>query len=348
MKLQNGDIVRYLNDVGGGVVQRVVSPTKVEILDNSGFLLPVFEKDLVLIERPTTQSKTEEQQPKQEIPTDVYEEIESDDIEGNDIPLVHIAFVRDAKNSNIFQAYLINDCNYHMLFVLSSESNDEQTHLFSGLLEANTKMMAVQFSYDDISSFETLRFQGVFYKKRVYEHQNTVDVAIKINQVKFYKPGVFVVNDFFDEDAYLITVYDGAKLQEEKENEALQSISPEKLKELILEKNDKNEEIEKPRKKDDTIREVDLHIHELVDNESNMTPAEMLDLQMRTFEKELASAAKSGIEKIVFIHGVGNGILKAKIRGCLDRDYPQFFYQDASFQQYKYGATLVYLRKVYK
>jgi hypothetical protein len=164
------------------VVARVVSETKVEILDISGFLLPVFEKDLVLIERPTAQSKTEEQQPKQEIPTDV--EIESDDIEGNDIPLVHIAFVRDAKNSNIFQAYLINDCNYHMLFVLSSESNDEQTHLFSGLLEANTKMMAVQFSYDDISSFETLRFQGVFYKKRVYEHQNTVDVAIKINQVK--------------------------------------------------------------------------------------------------------------------------------------------------------------------
>ncbi len=348
MKLQNGDIVRYLNEVGGGVVQRIISPTKVEIIDNSGFSLPVFEKDLILIERPTTQSKAEEQQQKQEVPTDVYDEIESDDLEGNDIPLLHIAFVRDAKNSNIFEAYLINDCNYHMLFVLSSESNSEQKHLFSGLLEANTKMMAVQFSYDDISTFEILRLQGVFYKKRAYEQQNTVDETIKINQVKFYKPGVFVVNDFFDEDAYIITVYDGAKLQEEKENESLRSISPEKLKELILEKNDKNDEIVKPHKKDETIREVDLHIHELVDNESSMSPVEMLEVQMRTFEKELANAAKSGAEKIVFIHGVGNGILKAKIRGCLDRDYPQYFYQDASFQQYKYGATLVYLRKVYK
>ena len=46
-------------------------------------------------------------------------------------------------------------------------------------------------------------------------------------------------------------MYDGAKLQEEKENESLRSISPEKLKELILEKNDKNDEIVKPNKKDE-------------------------------------------------------------------------------------------------
>ncbi len=348
MKLQVGDIVRYLNDVGGGVVQKIINATQVEILDNSGFTLPIFEKDLVLIERPTAKTKQPEDQV---VPLDVFEEVESEDIEGNDTPLVYLAFVRDAKNPNMFDSYIINDCNYNLLFVLSSESNNELTHRFSGLLESNTKMMAVQFSYDDISTFETLSLQGVFYKKRGYEQQNTIDVSIKINQVKFYKPGVFVVNDFFDNDAYVITAYDGASVQEkkvEKEKELLQSISPEKLKELILEKNDKHEQIEKPQKKDVAIREVDLHIHELVENDSNMLPAEMLEVQLRTFEKELANAAKSGIEKIVFIHGVGNGILKAKIRGRLDRDYPQYFYQDASFQQYKYGATLVYLRKVHK
>jgi len=74
----------------------------------------------------------------------------------------------------------------------------------------------------------------------------------------------------------------------------------------------------------------------------------MLELQMRTFELELGKAVTDGLEKIVFIHGVGNGILKAKIRGTLDREYPQYFYQDASYQKYKFGATLVYLRKIYK
>ena len=211
MKLQVGDIVRYLNDVGGGVVQKIINATQVEILDNSGFTLPIFEKDLVLIERPTAKTKQPEDQV---VPLDVFEEVESEDIEGNDTPLVYLAFVRDAKNPNMFDSYIINDCNYNLLFVLSSESNNELTHRFSGLLESNTKMMAVQFSYDDISTFETLSLQGVFYKKRGYEQQNTIDVSIKINQVKFYKPGVFVVNDFFDNDAYVITAYDGASVQE--------------------------------------------------------------------------------------------------------------------------------------
>jgi hypothetical protein len=47
--------------------------------------------------------------------------------------------------------------------------------------------------------------------------------------------------------------------------------------------------------------------------------------------------------KIVFIHGVGNGKLKLEIRRSLDRDYPQLKYQDASFQEYGYGATMVIL-----
>ena len=104
MKLQVGDIVRYLNDVGGGVVQKIINATQVEILDNSGFTLPIFEKDLVLIERPTAKTKQPEDQV---VPLDVFEEVESEDIEGNDTPLVYLAFVRDAKNPNMFDSYII-------------------------------------------------------------------------------------------------------------------------------------------------------------------------------------------------------------------------------------------------
>ncbi|MFP4019887.1 MAG: Smr/MutS family protein [Bacteroidales bacterium] len=48
---------------------------------------------------------------------------------------------------------------------------------------------------------------------------------------------------------------------------------------------------------------------------------------------------------MVFIHGVGNGRLRYELRKSLDKDYPDLDYQDASFQEYGYGATLVFLRK---
>ena len=57
MKLQVGDIVRYLNAVGGGTVTKVLNENFVEIHDESGFDMPVRVQELVLVERPNTPKK---------------------------------------------------------------------------------------------------------------------------------------------------------------------------------------------------------------------------------------------------------------------------------------------------
>lgn len=54
----------------------------------------------------------------------------------------------------------------------------------------------------------------------------------------------------------------------------------------------------------------------------------------------MESNAKNKGRKIVFIHGVGNGVLKNEIRKQLERKY-KVYYQDASFREYGYGATMV-------
>ncbi|MBK8808503.1 MAG: Smr/MutS family protein [Bacteroidales bacterium] len=93
----------------------------------------------------------------------------------------------------------------------------------------------------------------------------------------------------------------------------------------------------------ETTLEVDLHIHELVENESGLEPNEKLEIQLNHFEERLNEAIKDKLRKVVFIHGVGNGVLKMKIRNILDRKYSKLRYQDASFEKYKFGATLVNL-----
>lgn len=93
--------------------------------------------------------------------------------------------------------------------------------------------------------------------------------------------------------------------------------------------------------KKDNILEVDLHIAQLVDHWQNMQRGEILELQLSTFHKTMRNNIKNRGQKIVFIHGKGEGILKAAINKELEKAYPTCQYHDASFAQYGFGATMV-------
>jgi len=90
--------------------------------------------------------------------------------------------------------------------------------------------------------------------------------------------------------------------------------------------------------------EIDLHIHELLEDTRNLTNHEMLEVQLGKFRNELESAIANGTRRIVFIHGVGNGTLKQELRQELTTKYKKYDFQDASFKEYGYGATMVILR----
>ena len=79
----------------------------------------------------------------------------------------------------------------------------------------------------------------------------------------------------------------------------------------------------------------------ILDDFRGLSNSEMLEIQMRKFREELDNAMRKGVKKIVFIHGVGAGVLKLEIRKELDRMKKKLDYQDASFKEYGYGATLV-------
>ena len=87
--------------------------------------------------------------------------------------------------------------------------------------------------------------------------------------------------------------------------------------------------------------EVDLHIHQLT-NLTKMSNHDMLSLQMDTAKRQLEFAIKKRIQKVVFIHGVGQGVLKAELEYMFGK-YENVKYYDANFQKYGLGATEVYI-----
>lgn len=87
--------------------------------------------------------------------------------------------------------------------------------------------------------------------------------------------------------------------------------------------------------------EVDLHIHQLVISEKGLSNFDMLNLQLKTAKKKLEYAIRNKKPKIVFIHGIGEGVLKTELHNLLKK-YPVEFYE-ASYKKYGQGATEVYI-----
>ena len=93
--------------------------------------------------------------------------------------------------------------------------------------------------------------------------------------------------------------------------------------------------------KSELVFEVDLHIHKLVKSSKGLDNFDMLNLQIATAKRKLEYAIQKRISKVVFIHGVGEGILKSELQ-FLFQKYPVNV-SDASYQKYGLGATEVYI-----
>lgn len=111
------------------------------------------------------------------------------------------------------------------------------------------------------------------------------------------------------------------------------------LKDKLADKKQQKRDFKKA--KNEIVFEVDLHIHKLTNSTKGMDNYDMLNLQIDTAKRKLEYAIKKRIQKVVFIHGVGEGVLKTELH-YLFKNYPVKFY-DASYQKYGLGATEVYI-----
>jgi dsDNA-specific endonuclease/ATPase MutS2 len=75
-----------------------------------------------------------------------------------------------------------------------------------------------------------------------------------------------------------------------------------------------------------------------------MNNFDILNIQTETAKRHIEFAIRNRIPKIVFIHGVGEGVLKAELDFMLKR-YENISFQDANYQKYGMGATEVYFKQ---
>ena len=87
--------------------------------------------------------------------------------------------------------------------------------------------------------------------------------------------------------------------------------------------------------------EVDLHIEHLAEHPEQLTAHEIFEIQMHYFRTCINHAFKGNMKRVIFIHGVGRGLLKDEITKELSK-YNNLHYFDAPAAKYGAGAIEVY------
>lgn len=374
-----GASVRFLNAVGGGRVARITKDTA-WVEDEDGFEIPTPINECVLVEegdtfvpkyKPPTFVHTKEvehrdtppseskHRPKVEDFEDFYQAHEESDtlITPQRLPHTYLpasgelraflAFIPSdilRLGQSLHECYLINDSAYTLYYVISQEGADTATPqlIQHGILYPEQDAFLTQWEIAELSRIDRISVQLLAFAENPGIFKANVDASIKLDARKLLRLNSFEPNRFFEDKAMLIEVKASSK--ESRQSEA----SPELISKLL----EQGTQAVKPKlagqkshkASPNTASEalvVDLHIDELLDSTQGMDNADILSYQIGVFNKTMQAHQHQTGYKIVFIHGKGDGILRNKLISELKYRYKHCHYQDASFQQYSYGATQV-------
>jgi len=341
-----GDKVRFLNAVGGGVVKSVINKTMVNVEDYDGFEVPTLISELVVIDNsltmePERRSAKREAAPKKEEEVVVKEQPKAQPkyISGKDTPSCYLAFVPQNENNPVdgeLKVYLVNDSNNFVLYNYSHLKNKVYRSVESGKMNPNSKRYLESFTRLDLNDLPDFQFQLLFFREESNKLEAPLVKSLRLNPVKFYRQNSYENTRYFSQSAIVHSLF-----EPDMETEVAKLTETE-ISKIVKEKDEPKVEVKRASSPD--LVEVDLHIHELLDDTRGLANHEMLEIQLGRFRNEMETAILNGTRRIVFIHGIGNGTLKQELRKELTTKYKKYYFQDASFKEYGYGATMVILK----
>ena len=356
-----GDKVRFLNETGGGRVAGFQGKNVVLVEDEDGFQVPMLQSEVVVIgdENYDTRHVVEVKQQQQakakgakepvrgeEEPADrpVTFRAKPEERRGGDQLSAYLAFVPiDVKElmQTRFETFFVNDSNYYMRFTLLSAEGNSWRLRTTAEVEPNTKLFLEEFGREDLNGMERLCVQLVAYKReKPFLLKPAVDVQLRVDPVKFYKLHTFQDSPFFEQPALVYTIIEDDQVARPLVIDARQ------LKQNLYQKGDepKARPLVQPARKPGDPVVVDLHASELLETTAGMSATDILNYQLDVVRKTLKQYEKQRGTKVIFIHGKGEGVLRKALVNELQYRYKSYTYQDASFQEYGYGATQVIIK----
>ena len=375
-----GDKVRFLSEVGGGIVTGFQGKNVVLVRDEDGFDIPMLIRECVVVDTDDyniakvnigitdlkgtygsgyTGGNAGSNRFRNEKPdTEVYAFDDDEDTkkvtfvpkplerrEGEQLN-IFLAFVpvnvKELSNTR-FETYLINDSNYYLDFTYMSVEGVNWHLRFHGTVEPNTKVFMEEFGHSDLNDVERIAVQLIAYKQdKPFQMKAAQSIDLRLDLTKFYKLHTFTETVFFEDPAWVFNVV--------RNDHPARNVfvDVEQMKEALLKKNADEKLVTKqksrPRMEKNGIVEVDLHASELLESTHGLQNSDILDYQLDVFHRTMKEYKQKKGQKIVFIHGKGEGVLRNALIKELKAHYKSCLFQDASFREYGFGATMVIIK----
>lgn len=336
-----GDRVALLHEKGEGIVTRVT--TQYIYVDlGDGFELPVLPSDIIILEK-ASQSESP-------APADLSLETETPPVSvrvststKQFVRGVYLLLVPDDQQiliSGDIQVYLMNYTQFPLYCQVFLTSQSEQVIHYHAHIEQAAATHLFQIDRKEISRHSHGLIQLIFLKKtkegiplplsvffEIREHWLLNEAKYQyVEQLDLYAQVMQLIRFEEIEWTQLSTSEHGHVVQSSIRKGHIQE------KQALIDRYQTQP----------GVAEVDLHIENITDQPGKLSDEEKLRFQLSHFRQCLDSAIQQEYKRVVFIHGVGSGILKAEIHKVLQQ-YPDITFRDAPISRYGIGATEIFL-----
>ena len=356
-KFQVGDKVNFLNSTGGGTVKKIIDTRMVEVTIEDGFDIPVLMSDLVLDYRSQQDRRQQvvDNAQKEIQQKQIIEEKENDDARKSALR----RFGRNAEEEGLYLAFipqdqqwlltglldvvLVNNTPADALYSFNIKEEGKYISVDYGSIAPHSKVVIESISREDIEYWCEGYIQVILSQEEADFIYRPLHAPFSFRSSRFFKDGSYMESGVLGEKAVMIKLTSLLALKETETDLAKMMKDGDKktvtAQKLVKEKAAIDRHQTAP---GEAI--VDLHIGELVDNILGMSSNDMFRTQMNYFKKMLESAIANEYDKVTFIHGVGNGVLKNAIIEEL-KHYDNTSNRMASIVKFGVGAIDVMIKE---
>lgn len=322
-----GTYVKFIDDVGGGFVIKIIDSETVLIKLEEGFEVEAKIRSLVADH---SRSKTNIPESKKEVQETTIVKKEQIKIDNS------VDKVVSAGNTNLELHFIEAKRGFDMI-IKNGQGLKAKVCLFSNSDNKYSLLNEIEIfsaSYKEIGSFNpgscsNLIAEVIWLEGEGNFKRPPVSTQIKIKTSRFYKSNSFKYCSWLDEKSICEIIY-----QEENIFDNVDFSNHAQFKSETV----KGPKYSKSHKRISQT-EIDIHIEELVDDYRGLSNGEIVNIQLKAVQNKIEECLSARIKELVIIHGRGSGVLRSEVRRLIS-SYG-LNYSDGSFQKYGAGATLV-------
>ncbi len=235
MNFKVGDKVIFLNEAGGGVISRIISPSMVSVAIEDGFEIPTLISDLILSKKPEDEASISQEgiiaTPELTIPepnkNSEFESLSSPlkkrRVKSNQDEGVFLALIPHDQKwlvTGLLDLYIINNTEYDILYNIFLNNEGVITGIDYGSTESESKNLLETISREDIDSWRKGFVQLMFHSDHPDSLYLPVNVDFNIRPAQIVRDTAYTNSAFLEEKAFLVKLILKSEMEVFKTTEA--------------------------------------------------------------------------------------------------------------------------------